>query len=101
MNVHFSSATDLWATPQAFFDAQHAKHKFTLDVCATPENAKCDRFFTQDDDGLSQAWTGICWMNPPYGRTIGQWMRKALESAQGGGKGRLPCSGAHRYEMVA
>ncbi len=85
MNVHFSSATDLWATPQAFYDALHAEFGFETDVCALPDNAKCPRYFTPAQDGLQQAWTGICWMNPPYGRTIAQWVRKAYESAMGGG----------------
>lgn len=83
-SVHFSSATDVWATPQSLFDELNAEFAFTLDVCALPENAKCDRYFTPETDGLTQAWTGVCWMNPPYGRTIGQWMRKAYESAQAG-----------------
>ncbi len=80
MSVHFSSATDLWSTPQDFFDKQNAIHGFTLDVCATADNAKCARYFTEADDGLAQPWHGVCWMNPPYGRTIGLWMRKAYES---------------------
>ena len=84
-NVHFSSATDEWATPQDFFDAQNAVHNFTLDVCATAENAKCARHYTKTDDGLRQSWAGErCWMNPPYGRVIGDWMRKAyVESLRG------------------
>ena len=80
MSVHFSSATDLWSTPQDFFDKQDAIYGFTLDVCATAANAKCARFFTEADNGLAQPWQGVCWMNPPYGRTIGLWMRKAHES---------------------
>lgn len=80
-NIHFSSATDLWATPQDFFDRLNVKFGFTLDVCATAENAKCARFYTSADDGLSQPWAGVCWMNPPYGREIGKWMRKAYESS--------------------
>ena len=84
ISVHFSSATDLWATPQDFFDKLHAEFGFELDVCATPENAKCPRYFTKEQDGLAQEWAGTCWMNPPYGREIGHWMRKAHESAQGG-----------------
>ena len=84
MNVHFSSATDLWATPQDFFDKQNLIYNFTLDVCATADNTKCARFFTEMDDGLAQDWAGVCWMNPPYGRTIGQWMKKAYESSQAG-----------------
>lgn len=80
----FSSATDLWATPQAFFNEFDSLYDFDLDVCALPENAKCARYFTPEDDGLAQAWTGVCWMNPPYGREIGKWMKKAYESAQAG-----------------
>ena len=83
--VHFSSASDNWPTPQDFFDKVAAEFgPFDLDVCASAENAKCARFFTVADDGLTQEWRGRCWMNPPYGRTIGQWMRKAYESAQAG-----------------
>lgn len=85
MSVHFSSKTDLWATPQEFFDKMDKIHGFTLDVCATKENAKCEDYFTAEDDGLSKYWGGIVWMNPPYGRTIGQWMKKAYESALTGG----------------
>ena len=81
MNVHFSSATDMWSTPQEFFDRLNNDFGFTLDVCSTHENAKCEHHFTETDDGLSQVWDGVCWMNPPYGRTIGKWMRKAYESS--------------------
>jgi len=80
VSVHFSSATDLWSTPQDFFDEQNAIYGFTLDVCATADNAKCARYFTEADNGLEQPWHGACWMNPPYGRAIGLWMRKAYES---------------------
>lgn len=83
--VHFSSATDDWATPQDFFDKLNNQFRFTLDVCASEGNAKCARFFTRDDDGLSKSWEGIAWMNPPYGRGIDQWMRKAYESARENG----------------
>lgn len=82
--VHFSSKTDLWATPQATFDELDREFQFTLDVCASPENAKCERYFTSVDNGLKQQWWGVCWMNPPYGRTIGQWMQKAFEASQNG-----------------
>lgn len=81
MSVHFSSKTDEWPTPQDFFDKLDAEFHFELDVCATPENAKCDRYFTKRENGLLQKWEGVCWMNPPYGREIGQWVKKAYESA--------------------
>ena len=84
LSVHFSSATDLWATPQELYDKLNARYSFELDVCATAENAKCPRYFTVADNGLAQEWRGRCWMNPPYGREIGAWMAKAWRSAQAG-----------------
>ena len=75
-----SSSTSEWATPQALFDKLDATFHFTLDVCATKYNAKCAKFFTEEDDGLKQDWGGdIIWCNPPYGRKIGDWVRKCAE----------------------
>lgn len=80
-----SSATDQWATPQDFFDQQNALYgPFDVDVCADSTNAKCQRFFDKSADGLQQTWSGKCWMNPPYGREIGRWMKKAYESSLNG-----------------
>jgi len=85
MNVHFSSKTELWATPMDFFQKWNDFiGGFDLDVCANQENAKCQKFFSKEDDGLSQDWSGKCWMNPPYGKEIGHWMKKAYESSQQG-----------------
>ena len=81
MNVHFSSATEMWATPQDFFDKYNDIYDFKTDVCASPENAKCSVYYTEQMDGLAQEWKGSCWMNPPYGRAIKDWMRKAYESS--------------------
>ena len=78
--VMFSSKTDMWATPQDLFDELNAEFHFETDVCAIPENAKCDKFYTPDIDGLKQEWTGNCWCNPPYGREIGKWVKKAAKS---------------------
>jgi phage N-6-adenine-methyltransferase len=79
--VHFSSATDLWSTPQDFYDTLNDEFGFTLDPCATHDNAKTLMYYTEEDDGLAQDWTGeIVFMNPPYGRVIGDWMKKAKES---------------------
>jgi phage N-6-adenine-methyltransferase len=81
LTVHFSSQTDEWATPKALFDELHAEFGCEIDVCATPENAKCAKFFSKVDDGLKQPWVGTCFMNPPYGRQIATWVRKAYESS--------------------
>lgn len=82
LGVHFSSATDEWETPQALFDElSWIFGGFTLDPCATRSNAKCARFFTSAENGLAQRWEGKVFMNPPYGRSIGPWVRKAFESS--------------------
>ena len=97
----FSSKTDMWETPQDLFDRLDAIYRFDLDVCAVPENAKCERYFTPEIDGLKQDWSGTCWMNPPYGREIGKWVRKAYESVLGvGGYDGMPPSVTNRYGMV-
>lgn len=82
--VHFSAETDLWSTPQWLFDQLNAQYGFQTDVCALPENAKCARYFTPEENGLVKEWRGSCWMNPPYGREIAKWIKKASESARGG-----------------
>lgn len=76
----FTSNTPEWATPQDFFDKLNKEFNFTVDVCATKENAKCKRFYDQERNGLVQSWKNdICWMNPPYGREISKWIKKASE----------------------
>jgi phage N-6-adenine-methyltransferase len=76
-----SSNTDQWATPQTFFDEVNTEFDCTLDVCADYSNAKCGLYFTKEMDGLKQNWgSHVCWMNPPYGREIGKWVKKAAES---------------------
>jgi phage N-6-adenine-methyltransferase len=83
--VLFSSKSDDWPTSQAFFDKMNRRYgPFDLDVCAAADNAKCSRFFTAEVDGLRQPWQGRCWMNPPYGKTIGRWICKAWESSLAG-----------------
>lgn len=82
-DLMFSSAKDDWETPQKFFDKLNDEFKFTLDVCALPTNAKCFRYFTPEQNGLSKQWNGeVCWMNPPYGReSTGKWIQKAYEES--------------------
>lgn len=74
-----------WGTPPEIFDPLHAEFKFTLDPCCTAASAKCSEFFTEKQNGLAQSWAGHrVFMNPPYGREIYDWTRKArLEAAAG------------------
>lgn len=82
--VLFSSATDEWETPQDLFDDLNREFHFTLDACATAQNAKCKRYYTKSEDGLEMPWDGVVWCNPPYGRTVGKWVKKAYDAAKDG-----------------
>ena len=77
----FSSATPEWETPQDLFDKLNAEFNFGLDVCATQANSKCFLFYSSGS--LEKQWPGkhvAKWCNPPYGRTIGLWVKKASEN---------------------
>lgn len=84
LDAVMTSKTDEWETPQRLFDKYNSIYGFNLDACATPQNAKCKRYFTKEQDGLKQEWRGVVWMNPPYGRQIGKWIKKAYESCLDG-----------------
>ena len=92
LSVHFSSQSDNWATPWDLFRALDQRHgPCSLDVCATPDNAKVECFFSPKEDGLSRPWSGVCWMNPPYGRTIGSWVEKAYSEVLRGYAKKVIC----------
>jgi len=77
-NVHFSSEDQTWTTPQEFYDKLNEEFNFSLEPCCSKESAKCEKFFTEEDDGLKQDWSNdVVFMNPPYGREIPQWIEKA------------------------
>lgn len=81
--ILFSSETDEWSTPQDIFDKLNAEFRFTLDPCATDENHKCGKWFTKEEDGLKKSWGGeSVFCNPPYGRELPRWVRKAYEESQ-------------------
>ena len=81
----FSSKTDLWSTPNDFFDKLNDEFRFTLDPCSTHENAKCYKHFTEEENGLLQDWGNeVVFCNPPYGRQIKDWVKKSYEESQKG-----------------
>ncbi len=77
-----SSNSGEWETPQDFFDDLDHEFHFTMDACATDANAKARRYYTKGQDALTRNWFGSVWMNPPYGRQIGLWIRKAWEEVE-------------------
>lgn len=93
-NVHYSSKSSEWETPSYIFKVRRDMHNIILDTCATKENTKCNVYFDKKTNGLKQDWsvvkefgrTASCWMNPPYGRNIGEWVAKAHKEALNGVK---------------
>jgi len=83
-DLMFSSRDKEWRTPQSFFDKLNKIHgPYTLDPCCTRASKKCLRHYTAEDDGLSKSWQGHnVFMNPPYGRDIGKWLKKAYEESR-------------------
>ena len=81
--VMFSSNSNEWRTPQDFYDKLDRTFQFDLDPCATHQSAKCEKHFTEEDNGLTQDWSGHkVFMNPPYGRGIDKWLNKAFEESK-------------------
>ncbi|MDG5790142.1 DNA N-6-adenine-methyltransferase [Evansella sp. AB-P1] len=79
--VLYNSNSHEWETPKSLFNSLNAEFNFDIDVCATKGNTKCSKYFTKEESALEQEWTGVCWMNPPYGRGIIKWVKKAYESS--------------------
>lgn len=80
-----SSKSTEWETPQDFFDKLNAEYLFTLDPCCQTYNAKCEKFYTPKEDGLSKDWSGeTVFVNPPYGNSICEWVKKCYDEAQNG-----------------
>ena len=85
----FSSRRNDWATPWSLFNAVNKEFLFELDAAASRGNAKCLKFYTEEDDGLSKDWSsdvngGAVWLNPPYGRDIKLWVEKAYSESKKG-----------------
>lgn len=73
----YSSRTEEWETPQNLFDQLNEEFRFTLGPCCTHENAKCEKHFTKEENGLEQSWEGErVFCNPPYGKAISPWVKK-------------------------
>ena len=82
----FTSNSDDYGTPQKLFNELDEEFHFDVDVCASAYNAKCHRYFSIEENGLLQDWTEFktCYMNPPYGRKIIDWVKKAYNTSING-----------------
>ena len=92
-NVHFKSGNKEWETPNALFTPLRDEFKIVLDTCATEGNTKCRAWIDRKINSLTSNWVelianmnaeGAGWMNPPYGRGIDKWVKKAYDEAAKG-----------------
>lgn len=83
MSVHFSSKKQDWTTPKELIEEYGP---FDLDACADAENAVCPRYLSKETDCLRVPWSQVginkVWMNPPYGRGIGKFVKRAYEQSK-------------------
>ena len=83
LKTMFSSKSTEWETPKEFYAKLAHRFNFTLDPCCSEESRKCESYFTEAEDGLSQSWAGhTVFMNPPYGREISKWIKKAYDESR-------------------
>lgn len=81
----FSSVRGDWATPQQLIQALRTEFPFTLDACAAPDTAVADEWFSSANESIGPAvWSGVVWVNPPYGRGVDAWIVKAIQEAERG-----------------
>ena len=89
MNAALLSSKKMdYCTPQDFVDRLNDEFHITLDAAATDKSTKCPAYYPPETDGLKSPWNlaggGAVFCNPPYGREVGKWVRKAYEEAQRG-----------------
>lgn len=79
----FSNKNNAWCTPRDFYNKLNKEFNFTLDPCCMRKSALCKTYFTPEEDGLRQSWVGhTVFVNPPYGRQIGKWVKKCYEEGK-------------------
>lgn len=81
LNVLQSNSVE-WYTPSRYIEAaREVLGRIDVDPASTAqanETVKADAFYTKEDEGLNFRWKGRVWLNPPYGRLCGEFVRKAI-----------------------
>ena len=80
-SIHFKSNIQTWETPLDFFSKLDQLFSFTLDACASSDNAKVGNYYTVEQNALEQDWQGVVWCNPPYGREQVKFIQKAYDES--------------------
>lgn len=78
-----TSKRNNWETPQKLFDELNKEFNFTIDAAADAENRKCERYYTKQENAPEKSWKNErVFLNPPYGRELPKWVKKAAEEAK-------------------
>lgn len=75
-NQHRQQGSDKWFTPPEIIDQLGP---FDLDPCTSiyrPWETGTKHFCKEYENGLLKNWFGAVWLNPPYGKETGKWLRK-------------------------
>ena len=95
-DTYKTSNDDTWSTPKDFFDELDKEFNFGLDAAALSTSTLVpDNWYGPDHpdadrrDAFTNCWSidagdKPIWLNPPYGRTIGDWMKRANDEARHG-----------------
>ena len=98
----YTSNSEEWGTPKGLFDRLNKEFNFTLDICASKENAKCPKYYTKEEDAIKQEWGGRYMDESSIRKTnrkLGQKSKRCGKTRKG--NSRLPAAGANRYRLVA
>lgn len=98
----YTSNSEEWGTPQELFNRLNKEFNFTLDICASKENAKCPKYYTKEEDALEQEWGGRYMDESSIRKTnrkLGQKSKRCGDTRKG--NGRLLTAGPNRYRLVA
>lgn len=76
-NSMFTSNKEDWETPQELFEELNKEFNFEIDVAASDENAKLPKYYTKKKNALNEVWEGNVFCNPPYGKQLAKWVKKA------------------------
>jgi len=83
-DIHFSSKSNYWQTPPELFNKLNEEFNFEIDAAAGLNNRLCSNYFSEENSALNKNWIDYgksFWLNPPYGRALGKFIKKAYEES--------------------
>ena len=77
--LSFSANSMKWVrTPKEIWEQLSKEFRFTVDVCASDVNHLLPKYYTKENDGLKQDWSGeVAYIHPLFDTNIWRWVKKA------------------------